>query len=386
MSSSNTTVFSSPKRDRHEGERGQIAVLAALLLTTVMGFTAMAIDVGIFMRNLRDAQNDVDAAVLAGAQELMNDPSDTDAAAAKAEEWIIRNGMDEGEVFDCCVFSDHDNDGDIDTISGRIERSSDTFFARAVGFTGFPVKREATARLVHAGGAAVCPWGLLGDGSDTDPNDGSYLGVVPGQVYALKVSTGLQVEGNFRVLDLGQSGAEGYVELITAGCLTGSFNAWSEGDQILTDTKPGNMGHPTRTALDDYYAYENSDGTNDSLGYGWCDVDFELDPADPTTGHVVGPYNPYTQGAREGCGRNPLTGGMGRTTLVPIIDHLPNGSSEPVTILGIASLYIAYWDRTGNPANMQVYGIFLDRGNVSPKYLAGESDNLLAPLRIKLVE
>ncbi len=129
----------------------------------------MAIDVGIFMRNLRDAQNDVDAAVLAGAQELLKDASDTDAAEAKAEEWITRNGMDEGEVFDCCVFSDHNNDGDIDTISGRIERSSDTFFARAVGVMGFPVKRESTARVVHSEGAAVCPWGLLGDGSDTDP-------------------------------------------------------------------------------------------------------------------------------------------------------------------------------------------------------------------------
>ncbi len=50
-------------------------------------------------------------------------------------------------------------------------------------------------------------------------NDGSYLGVVPGQVYALKVADGLQVVGNFRILDLGQSGAAGYVDLITAGCL-----------------------------------------------------------------------------------------------------------------------------------------------------------------------
>ncbi len=70
---------------------------------------------------------------------------------------------------------------------------------------------------------------------------------------------------------------------------------------MLTDTKPGNGAILLATALKDYYAYEKSDGTNDSLGYGWCDVDFELDPADPTMGYIVGPYNPYTQGPREGC-------------------------------------------------------------------------------------
>jgi hypothetical protein len=370
-------------RGKHRREHGQIVVLAALLMTAMLGFTAIAVDVGFYMRNLRDGQNDIDAAVLAGAQELLNDPTDTAAAVDRAEEWATRNGVAAGDLK-CCTFSASKPGGEIDTVSGRIERSSDTLFARVLGIESLPVERESTARVVHARGATICPWGLVGDESDTDPNDGSYLGVVPGQVYALKVMTGLQTEGNFRVLDLGQSGAEGYQALIEAGCTAEGVRVWSEGDQILTDPKPGNMGNPTRKALDNYYQYEKSDGTSDSLGYGWCDVAYELDPADPTRGTVVGAYNPYLQGAREGCERNPLTGGMGRVVLIPIIDHIPNGASEPVTILGLASLYIAYWDRTGSPANTQVYGIFLDQGDVSPKDLVGESDNPLAPLRVVL--
>jgi hypothetical protein len=341
------------------------------------------VDVGFYMRNLRDGQNDIDAAVLAGAQELLNDSTDTVAAVDRAEEWATRNGVAAGDL-ECCTFSDSNNDGEIDTVSGRIERSSDTLFARVLGVDSLPVERESTARVVHAGGSAICPWGLLGDGNDTDPSDGSYFGVTVGEVYALKVATGLQSSGNFRALDLGQSGASGYQALIEAGCTAEDVGVWSEGDQILTDTKPGDMGNPTRKALDNYYAYEKSDEINDSLGWGWCDVQFELDPVDPSRGHVVGPYNPQLDGAREGCERNLQTGGMGRVVLVPVIDHLPNGASEPVTILGIASMYIASWDRSGPPSGTRVYGIFLDWSGVSPKNLVGESDNPLAPLRVVL--
>ncbi len=295
----------------------------------------------------------------------------------RAEEWATRNGVAAEEDLECCTFSDRNNDGEIDTVSGRIERSSDTLFARVLGIESLPVERESTARVVHARGAPVCPWGLLGDPNDTDPNDGSYFGVVPGEVYALKVSTGLQTEGNFRALDLGQTGASGYRALIEAGCAAEDVGVWSEGDQILTDTKPGDMGNPTRQALNDYYAYEPS---------GLCDVDFELDPADPTRGTVVGDYNPYEDEIPADCERNPLTGGMGRVALIPIIDHLPSGASEPVTILGLASVYIASWDRTGPPSDTQVYGIFLDQADVSPRDLVGESDNPLAPLRVVLCQ
>src|SRR4030043_631670 len=99
-------------RGKHRREHGQIVVLAALLMTAMLGFTAIAVDVGFYMRNLRDGQNDIDAAVLAGAQELLDDSTDTAAAVDRAEEWAIRNGVAAGDL-ECCTFSDSDNDGKI---------------------------------------------------------------------------------------------------------------------------------------------------------------------------------------------------------------------------------------------------------------------------------
>ena len=44
-------------------ERGQVLVLAAFSAVMVLGFTALVTDVGIYMRDMRDAQNDADAIV-----------------------------------------------------------------------------------------------------------------------------------------------------------------------------------------------------------------------------------------------------------------------------------------------------------------------------------
>jgi Flp pilus assembly protein TadG len=380
----------SPRRctQATRAERGQILVLAAVFTAIVLGTTALAIDLGVFLSHARDAQNAADAVALAAAQEL-RDGGDQQAAIAAAQEWAAKNGVDLSDL-DCCVFEDlrpiGDPDGKLDTVTAQVQSTSDTIFARTLDIAQMSLSRDATAQVAHARGAPVCPWAILGDETDTDPDDGDYYGIVPGQVYALKVAVGLQDEGNFRALDLGQQGASGYIELIENGCDSDEVGVWGEGDEILTDSKPGDMGNPTRQALNEYYSYEFADGTSDELGYGWCDVEFELDEEDPTVGQVTGSYDPYPQNSRDGCERNPFTGDMGRVVTIPVIDHLPNGASEPVTILGLSSLYIASWDREGPPSQTQVYGIFLDEADITPEHLVGVSDNPLAPLRILLIK
>jgi hypothetical protein len=360
-----------------ENEKGQILVLAALFTGIILGMTALAIDLGMFLGHVRNAQNDADAIALAAAQELREN-GDQDAATAAAYEWAAKNDVDMSNL-DCCVFEDlrplDSPDGELDTVTVGVRDTSDTVFARILDITQVSLRRDATAQTAHARGGAVCPWGILGDPDDTDPDDGDYFGIVPDQVYVLKVAVGLQDIGNFRALDLSETGAAGYVELIENGCDADDVGVWQEGDQILTDTKPGNMGNPTREALNTYYSYELD--AYDSFAH--CDVDFVLDPEDPTMGYPTDnwPYPPE-------CATRP-GGGMGRVALIPVIDHLPSGSSEPVTILGLASVYIASWDRQGPPSQTQVYGIFLTQGEVTPEDLVGMSDNPLAPLRIFLV-
>ena len=56
------------------GEKGQSLVLFAMLLSLLVLIAAIVIDGGIFMVTRRHAQNVVDAAALAGAQELPDRP------------------------------------------------------------------------------------------------------------------------------------------------------------------------------------------------------------------------------------------------------------------------------------------------------------------------
>ena len=58
-------------------ESGQILILLAVGIVALLGFTALAIDGGAVFFDRRSAQNAADAAALAGAYELANDPWDT---------------------------------------------------------------------------------------------------------------------------------------------------------------------------------------------------------------------------------------------------------------------------------------------------------------------
>ena len=51
-------------------EKGQVLILFALMMSVLLIFVVMVVDVGFFLEKRRDAQNVVDAAALAGSQEL----------------------------------------------------------------------------------------------------------------------------------------------------------------------------------------------------------------------------------------------------------------------------------------------------------------------------
>src|SRR5690242_13360416 len=68
--------------------RGNIIVLAALLMVFMMFMLAMSIDVGYMYTVQTQLDRAVDAAALAGVQDLVNG---TSAAQAKAAEYLCRN-------------------------------------------------------------------------------------------------------------------------------------------------------------------------------------------------------------------------------------------------------------------------------------------------------
>lgn len=83
----------------HKDQQGQAIILVALALVAVVGFTGLAIDVGLIMKSRRDLVRMTDAAALGAAGALSGDPSISDAtrqarANARAREYALLNGFD----------------------------------------------------------------------------------------------------------------------------------------------------------------------------------------------------------------------------------------------------------------------------------------------------
>jgi len=78
-------------------EEGAVAVLVALCMTVLLGFTAFAVDYGGMAAAKQSMQNAADAAALAGAADLAGDHS-TAAIVSRAEEYTAVNGYDSADA------------------------------------------------------------------------------------------------------------------------------------------------------------------------------------------------------------------------------------------------------------------------------------------------
>lgn len=118
-------------------ENGQTAVLAVVFLTVLLGMSAIVIDVGSWYKAHRDAQATADAAALAAAQALPEDPSE---AAALASGYATTNG---GGLASTTI-----SKGvlDNDTVTVKVERPAPGFFARLFDIDTVTVNAKAAAR------------------------------------------------------------------------------------------------------------------------------------------------------------------------------------------------------------------------------------------------
>lgn len=76
-------------------EKGSVAVIVALCMTVLMGFSAIVVDYGRLMLEKQSLQNAVDAACLAGAQEL---PGSTGVAQSSAQTYFACNGFSAADI------------------------------------------------------------------------------------------------------------------------------------------------------------------------------------------------------------------------------------------------------------------------------------------------
>jgi hypothetical protein len=119
-------------------ERGQVLVLTVLALTVLLGMTALVLDVGSWFRTQRRLQGTADAAALAGAQALPDDPGTADSLAL---DYAGQNG---GGVLGSDITISSTNEGN-DTIFVEAHRNEPGFFSKIFGIDNVDIHARAKA-------------------------------------------------------------------------------------------------------------------------------------------------------------------------------------------------------------------------------------------------
>jgi Flp pilus assembly protein TadG len=123
------------KRD----QRGQAFVITALMIASLLGVTALVLDVGSWFRAHRQLQATADAAALAGAQSLPDDPG---TASSLANDYAAKNtsGLQGVTVTLSQTYVAND------TIKVHVAKPAEGFFSKVFGINSVDEGAAATAR------------------------------------------------------------------------------------------------------------------------------------------------------------------------------------------------------------------------------------------------
>jgi Flp pilus assembly protein TadG len=147
---------------RLKDESGQAMILAALCMTCLLGFVALATDVGIMLHEKRLAQIAADSAAVAGSADLSFGTASSAAQAAAAQNGFT-NGSNGASVVVNPSPTSGPFSGDARYIEVIISQNQPTLFMALFGRTSMTV----TARAVATNGAGSTCMYLLGPtGSD----------------------------------------------------------------------------------------------------------------------------------------------------------------------------------------------------------------------------
>jgi Flp pilus assembly protein TadG len=126
---------------KNERQRGQATVITVIFMTVLIAMAAAVLDVGSWYRADRALQQTVDAAALAGAQALPENPAQAELLALQ---YADKNGgnVDVTEI----AFSSKNPAVGVDTITVDAEAPAPGFFARIFGIDSVTVAAKASAR------------------------------------------------------------------------------------------------------------------------------------------------------------------------------------------------------------------------------------------------
>jgi hypothetical protein len=119
-------------------EDAQATVLTLVFLVVLLGMAALVLDIGSWYRADRAAQSTADAAALAGAQALPEDPAQ---ATTLAQQYATKNGgLGSGSVLLSAKIVSND------TITVSVKRPAPGFFSKLFGVRSVTVGATAAAR------------------------------------------------------------------------------------------------------------------------------------------------------------------------------------------------------------------------------------------------
>jgi Flp pilus assembly protein TadG len=121
-------------------QRGQAFVVTVLMITSLLGLTALVLDVGSWFRAHRALQATADAAALAGAQELPDNPG---TATSLANDYAARN---QSGLTGVTVTLSQTYVSD-DTIRVHVAKPAEGFFSKIFGIDSVDEGAGATARV-----------------------------------------------------------------------------------------------------------------------------------------------------------------------------------------------------------------------------------------------
>lgn len=196
-------------------QKGSVTVLVSLIIVAMVGMLALVTDVGLVYAEKAKLSKALDAAILAGGQDLPASPS---KARASMETYLVENGVALSDVVINIA-------ADGRSASIQATKAVDHTFARVLGFSQSDVHEISKLELGNAASATggIRPFAVT-------KYDFQY-----GDQVVLKENGGDGYHGNYGALALGGRGACNF----KSKTLYGYDGEIEIGDMI--DTEPGNM-------------------------------------------------------------------------------------------------------------------------------------------------
>lgn len=201
-----------------KGREGTSIIIVAISFTVLTGFAALAIDIGANSLHKARLQSAVDAAALAGAQELIANEWNVDNTV---REYLNKNTSDLKEIH--IHISDNKHN-----VNVKVVKNEPTYLARIFGKDNYDINVEAEAQFDNI-------YTLKG----VKPLAIVQSDFVYGMEYTLKEGGGDGTNGNYGAIALGGTGSSTYTENL----INGYGYDISVDDMIETET--GNMSGPT---------------------------------------------------------------------------------------------------------------------------------------------